>query len=484
MAIFKKSTRKSLPHETSGTKEFLRGLLISVIALTVLGGFWFLSQLGPKDVDFRDFNYNMEVLDSIKAIQQESIELEEQFEEVLVLREPRPEDMNLLKKALDKQKEYLAAIAGVDSEAYDRQLNLEERYQNLAAERLLLVSLDLESKAEALARSRDYANARAKYLEAHEQQKQINETFPLSSAYNVGRATRLQRQARYFTAEPLLQRSLALENEADLLIEAKEWKEAEERLKQAMDLQDKLNREYRGTNQASVSRLEALRVKLVGILSGQSYLEVQRVAKLADERRAANENLEAAAIYQEAARLQRQLNENYRDSPYASSERLSEYQRKSQTSESFELGLEIERNHDFMQQLLSERRTFEAAEVIVLLRRDIRQMQESFPRSSLNDDDLQLKIRYLNLVQSDLGFIQDRIYGALLPIPEIEAWRMLRTEVSQALYSLIMGTNPSRNQGDLRPVDSISWLEAKNFCERLSWILGQPVRLPTEKEFR
>ena len=484
MAIFKKSIRKRLPHETSGTMKFFRGLLISVIALTVLGGFWVLSQLGPKDVDFRDFNYNMEVVDSIKAIQQESIELEEQFEEVLVLREPRPEDMNLLKKALDKQKEYLAAIVGVDSEAYDRQLYLEERYQNLAAERLLLVSLDLESKAEALARSRDFANASAKYLEAHEQQKQINETFPLSSAYNVGRATRLQRQARYFTAEPLLQRSLALENEADLFIEAKEWKEAEERLKQAMDLQDKLNREYRGTNQASVSRLEALRVKLVGILSGQSYLEVQQVAELADKRRAANENLEAAAIYQEAARLQRQLNENYRDSPYASSERVSEYQRKSQTSESFELGLEIERNHEFMQQLLSERRTFEAAEVIVLLRRDIRQMQESFPRSSLNDNDLQLKIRYLNLVQSDLGFIQDRIYGALLPIPEIEAWRMLRTEVSQALYSLIMGMNPSRNQGDLRPVDSISWLEAKNFCERLSWILGQPVRLPTENEFR
>ena len=484
MAIFKKSIRKRLPHETSGTIKFFKGLLISVIAMTVLGGFWVLSQLGPKDVDYRDFNYNMEVVDSIKAIQQESIELEEQFEEMLVLREPRPEDMNLLKKALEKQKEYLGAIAGVDSEAYDRQLNLEERYQNLAAESLQLVSLDLESKAEALASSRDYANASTKYLEALEQQKQINETFPLSTAYNVGRATRLQRQARYFTAEPLLQRSLALENEADLLIEAKKWKEAEERLKQAMDLQDKLNREYRGTNQASVPRLETLRVKLVGILSGQSYLEVQQVAELADKRRAANEYLEAAAIYQEAARLQRQLNENYRDSPYASSERLSEYQRKSQTSESFELGLEIERNHDFMQQLLSERRTFEAAEVIVLLRRDIRQMQESFPRSSLNDDDLQLKIRYLNLVQSDLGFIQDRIYDALLPIPEIEAWRMLRTEVPQALYSLIMGTNPSRNQGDLRPVDSISWLEAKNFCERLSWILGQPVRLPTENEFR
>ena len=484
MAIFKKSSRKLLPHETSGVKKFFKRLLVVVAALAVLGGFWFLSQFGPKDVDFRNFDYTVELSDSIKAIQEESIELEAQFEEVLVLREPLPEDMNLLKKALIKQKDYMDATAGLDSEGYNRQMNLEERYQNIAAESLRAVSLDLESKAEALASSRDYENASAKYQEAFEQQKQINENFPLSLSYNVGRATRLQRQTLYCIAEPLLQRSLALENEAILLIEAKKWGQAEERLQQAMDLQDKLNREYRGTNQASAFRLEGLRVKLVGIRSGQSYVKVQRLANLADERRAVSENLEAAALYQEAARLQRQLNEAFRDSPYASSERVSEFQRKSQTSESFELGLEIERNRDYMQQLLSERRTFEATEVIALLRRDIREMQEAFPRSSLNDDDLQLRIRYLNLVQNDLGFIQDRIYGALLPIPNIEGWRMLRTEVPQALYSLIMGTNPSRNQGDVRPVDSISWIEAKSFCERLSWILGLPVRLPTENEFR
>lgn len=473
-----------MSHETSGVKKFFIGLLIVLLAVAILGGFWFLSQLGPKKVDYRDLDYNSEVPESVKALQQESIELEAQFEEVLALREARAEDIILLKKALDKQKAYLEALTGVDSEGYKRQVNLEERYQNLAAESLRVESLDLEFKAEALAAEEDYENARAMFREAFKKQKQINETFPLSSAYNVGRASRLERQARYLTAEPLLQRSLAYEKEADLFIEARDWAQSEERLRQAMDLQDKLNREYRGTNQASVARLERLRVKLVGIRSGQSYVEVQRVAQLADERRAANENLEAAALYLEAARLQRQLNEAYRDSPYASSERVSEYQRKSQTAESFELGLEIERNHDLMQKLLSERRTYEAADVIAALRRDIKQMQEAFPRSSLNDEDLQLKVRYLNLVQNDLGFIQDRIYDALLPIPEVEGWRMLRTEVPQALYSLIMGTNPSRNKGDVRPVDSVSWVEAKNFCERLAWILGKPVRLPTENEFR
>ena len=484
MAIFKKSSRKRLSHEISGLKKYLLAFLIVGLAAGILVGFWFLSQLGPRDVDFRDFKTNTVVPESVKALQQESVELEAQFEEILVLREARSEDIALLKQALDKQKAYLQAITGVDSEGYTRQVNLEERYQNLAAEVLRQESLDLELKAEALAASEDYEKARALYREAYKKQQNINETYPISAAYNVGRATRLARQARYLTAEPLLQRSLAFEKEADLLIEAKEWAQAEERLQQAIDLQDKLNREYRGTNQASVSRLEQLRVKLVGIRSGQSYMEVQRVAELADASRAANENPEAAALYQEAARLQRQLNEAYRDSPYASSERVFEYQRKSQTAESFQLGLEIERNHDRMQTLLSDRRTYEAAELIVALRRDIKQMQEAFPRSSLNDEDLELKVRYLNLVQNDLGFIQDRIYDALLPVPEAEAWQMLRTEVPQALYALIMGTNPSRNKGDLRPVDSVNWIEAKNFCERLSWILGKPVRLPTENEFR
>ncbi|MBL6912382.1 MAG: SUMF1/EgtB/PvdO family nonheme iron enzyme [Puniceicoccaceae bacterium] len=484
MAIFKKSSRKRLPHEISGLKKYLLALLIVGLAAGVLVGFWFLSQLGPRNVDFRDFKTNTVVPESVKALQQESVELEAQFEEILVLREARPEDIALLKQALDKQKAYLQAITGVDSEGYTRQVNLEERYQNLAAEVLRQESLDFELQAEALAASEDYEKARALYREAYIKQQNINETYPISAAYNVGRATRLARQARYLTAEPLLQRSLAFEKEADLLIEAKEWAQAEERLQQAIDLQDKLNREYRGTNQASVSRLEQLRVKLVGIRSGQSYMEVQRVAQLADASRAANENPEAAALYQEAARLQQQLNEAYRDSPYASSEHVSEYQRKSQTVESFQLGLEIERNHDRMQTLLSDRRTYEAAELIVALRRDIKQMQEAFPRSSLNDEDLELKVRYLNLVQNDLGFIQDRIYDALLPVPEAEAWQMLRTEVPQALYALIMGTNPSRNKGDLRPVDSVNWIEAKNFCERLSWILGKPVRLPTENEFR
>ena len=484
MVHLKKSSPPRRSHETSGLKRVMIALLIFLGCAGVLALFWFLSQLGPQKVDYTALNTSVEVSEETKAKRKQSIDLEAQFEEVLAIRSAEPDDVLLLKRALDLQQQYVDSIPGYNTEASQRLENLEKRYQDLAAEHLKEQSVELESEAQALANDQAYEAARDKYQEAFDYQQAINEEFSLSEAYNVGRATRLQRQARYLTAEPLLRESMKLEQEADAFIAKNEWEPAAELLNQAMKIQQRLNREYRGTNQASVSRLERLKVKLVGMASGQDYLEIEDMADLADASRVKGETLEAASLYEEVARLQKQLNETYPDSPYASSERVAEFQRKSQTAQSFELGLEIEKNHDLLKRLLSERRTYEAAEVIVALRRDIKQMEEAFPRSSLNDEELQVKVRYLNLVQNDLGYIQDRVYDALLPLPETEGVQMLRTEVPQALYNLIMGTNPSRNQGDVNPVDSVSWVEAKSFCERLSWIVGKEVRLPTENEFR
>jgi len=358
------------------------------------------------------------------------------------------------------------------------------RYEDNAAAKLQEQSLQLEREAQQQAEAKEYLPASANFQQAFALQDRINQDFPNSSAFSPGRAAALRRQAMFLTAEPLFQNSVTLEAEAEAFITQQDWAQAEEKLAGAIALQDQLNREFRGSNQADVARLERLRVKLVGIRSGQNHVGIQQVAARADALKSEGKHLEAAQLYEEAARLQQQLNESFRDSPYASSELVAEYLRKSETAQSFKLGRAIERNHNLLEEILSERRTFEAAEVIVNLRRDIKQMKEAYPRSSLNDGELELKIRYLNLVQNDLGFIQDRVYEALLPIPGEEEWRILRTEITQALFFIIMQTNPSRNRAEVNPVDSVSWLEAKQFCERLSWVMGKAVRLPTENEFR
>jgi tetratricopeptide (TPR) repeat protein len=484
MAIFKNSLLKLLSILARALKKYLFSLLMISLGISIFGGFWFLSQLGPKNVDFSEIKPRAEVSEAAKAFLQESIALEARYDEVVTLREPSAGDIILLTQAIEKQDNYIRAINGFDSEAFDRKIHLEKRYQEIASKSTYQESLNLEQQAEAFALKKDFENAIISYNKAFEKQQKINENFPHSLAYNVSRAILLKRQIISLTAQPLFQRSLAYEKEAKVLEESKEWAQAEKILKLAIDLQDRINQKYRGIKQADMSRLGKLQAKLIRIKSGESYTELERVLQLADSRRAANENFEAAALYEEAARLQQEINDDYRESPHASSHRVSEFLRNSETAKSLELGLEIERNHDLLQSLLAERRTYEASEIIVALRRGITQMQASFPLSSLNNKDLQIKIRYLTIMQKDLSFIHDRIYDALLPVPESEEWLMLRTEVSQALFSLIMGTNPSRNKGDLRPVDSVNWIDAKNFCERLGWVLGKPVRLPTENEFR
>ncbi|MGB2754096.1 MAG: formylglycine-generating enzyme family protein [Phycisphaerae bacterium] len=57
------------------------------------------------------------------------------------------------------------------------------------------------------------------------------------------------------------------------------------------------------------------------------------------------------------------------------------------------------------------------------------------------------------------------------------------TEVTQAQYEAVMGTNPSHFQGATNPVEEVSWNDAREFCKKLSEKTRQAVRLPTEAEW-
>ena len=57
------------------------------------------------------------------------------------------------------------------------------------------------------------------------------------------------------------------------------------------------------------------------------------------------------------------------------------------------------------------------------------------------------------------------------------------TEVTQAQYEAVMGTNPSHFKGATNPVEMVSWNDATEFCKKLSEKTRQAVRLPTEAEW-
>jgi len=57
------------------------------------------------------------------------------------------------------------------------------------------------------------------------------------------------------------------------------------------------------------------------------------------------------------------------------------------------------------------------------------------------------------------------------------------TEVTQAQYEAVMGTNLSNFKGEANPVEQVSWNDAEGFCKKLSDKTRQAVRLPTEAEW-
>lgn len=57
------------------------------------------------------------------------------------------------------------------------------------------------------------------------------------------------------------------------------------------------------------------------------------------------------------------------------------------------------------------------------------------------------------------------------------------TEVTQELYSAVMGSNPSHFKGAQRPVESVSWDDCQTFITKLNSLTGQTFRLPTEAEW-
>jgi len=56
-------------------------------------------------------------------------------------------------------------------------------------------------------------------------------------------------------------------------------------------------------------------------------------------------------------------------------------------------------------------------------------------------------------------------------------------EVTQAQWKAVMGSNPSNFKGDDLPVESVSWNDAKAFCDKLGRMTGKTYRLPSEAEW-
>ena len=65
----------------------------------------------------------------------------------------------------------------------------------------------------------------------------------------------------------------------------------------------------------------------------------------------------------------------------------------------------------------------------------------------------------------------------------LDSYLIGQTEVTQALWQAVMGSNPSSSKGYNLPVENVSWNDCQTFIAKLNQCTGKNFRLPTEAEW-
>lgn len=468
-------------------KSLEKIIALILIPIALIGFFVFLIISGPKKIDYssqESYSETLEISEDVEAMRLKSFEAEGQFEEIVSLRKMTKKDALLLLEAIEFQESYVKGLPFHSESAKQRLNYLKQRYDQVLSEESYQLSLAKEELSQSLYDDKDYVGAITAIEEAISLQRKVNETYSLSSFFDLNRMAKLNRRLSYLNAYPTYQEILDAEVEVESLKNEGKWIEAANRLTEVIEKQLYLNSEYRSSDLADGLKLNSLKLKQIKYRSTPLHRQIKDMENKAEALVETGVHSEAATFYEEAMRLQNELNESFPDSPYSSIDKVNDLRRKNQTAASNELGELINALNFQIDNDLRQRKLLLAKDKILRIADALQRMDEEFSFSSYNDDGLRLKIKFLNLMRNDIELIQDRIYANLISVPGEPGIRMLKTEVSQALYSTIIGYNPSRFVGDLMPVESVNWNEANDFCKRLSWIMGLRVRLPKEHEFR
>lgn len=476
----------------SRTKHYLVAILRALriwvfcgLGLAALGGlYYFLATIGPKRVGDPSSMITKPDDPAVARLSDEISALERSYRQAADAHLTTTESTEALVQAVEKQKELLKAFSGAGVDQSTRLNRLEAELATVRAREKVVVVDGLEKDGEDLLRADKIDQAGEKLREALRLQREINGSSASSRYKNYVRETSLAQAVAAVEAAPLRKEMDSALAAARLATTEQRWADALTAYTAARDAQARINREYGRTRYADLAGADRLNAEIESLNAAGIASDIEAKEKAGDQAVIQRLSAEAAALFTDAGTLQLKVNQNYPRSRFVSSQRIEDLEVKRQTALSMgiadslvELDRSISRNLNKRQIVAAEQKLGEAGLLAEKLFKE-------YPKSRRLDGSLRIKIAYLSLRRTDLRRLQDEIYDRLIPLPGVDDRLMLKTEVPQSLYVLVMNTNPSRNAGRSLPVDSVSWNDAQDFCMRLSWLLGTTVRLPSSDEFR
>ena len=464
----------------------LRPWLLGVAGLALLGGlYYYLATLGPRSVAEEKAEPVRVALNAeLRKLSDDIGELERKYQRRAAAEPAGEAAIRQLEQAIVQQRELLRRNPRAGLEQNVRLERLAAARDTEQAKITVGRIADLEAGAD---RDREAGRPEAtaeKLREALRLQRSVDNSNADARYKNFVRETRLAQTLETAEAEPIHREFEAAVRQARAAAAEQRWADALAAFGHARDTQAQLNQQYGRTQYADQPGLEAIDAEIASLNAAGAAAEIDAREKGADAAAELGRVLEAAELYQRARDLQHDLNTKFARSRFVSTQRTEELEVKRQTVLSAELLTASAALDRAAAACLLKRQVVAASQKVADAAALLARVEAEFPKSRNLDGALKIKLAYLGLRRGDIRQLQDQVYDRLVPVPEIKNVLMLRTELPQEIFAKVMSKNPSRNPGPALPVDSVNWLDAQEFCQRMSWLLGTRTRLPTEREFR
>ena len=443
-----------------------------------------MTLLGPgkvEEVKFKD----IDLVGESERLLKESERLELEFEQAATANALSQQAIEKLRDAIVLQEQYIDRALTTGRAPAERLMKLQTRLQNVESAPINEAINDIEKRAVQAEDKNEIDLARDLFKEAYDLQSKINAEYPLSKYNNIGRRVTFDRKVKMLEAQPAYMKSVELEKAAIKAKEAGDMLKAKELYEKTLDAISNLHASFPSSVYTDFSRLMQIEAELQSLKSGGLAEKIDNLLKTAEQAEAKGEYLTASEAYSDAAECQRNINKLYPKSKLVSEEKARAYELKKIETYSWKFAQEIKVQNESLMKYLQTGDITPIPEITANLIRKAEHFVKNFPQSKLLSDDILMRLRYIDFMVKDISKIQKMIYGSLNKIEGLQNRKMLKTEVSQELYALVMQENPSRYADNkLRPVDSITLEDAIRFCQRVSWLMGRKVDLPTLQDYR
>ncbi len=404
---------------------------------------------------------------------QQSAEAEQRFERAWNASPDDPEVFESLELALEYQFRLRTVDPGNDFGTVTRLEYLLDRLEATKGKLWYSNARASAARAMELIESGDHFTAITLLRSALENQEWINSQLPDSKLVDPSEATRLLR---------LLEKLEAMDSSVEVgrLVEAArsafsdgDWDLAGEFYDRAISIQDSINLNMPDSSLA--------RWKFVQELKNQRRkIEGEELTQRIESILAAPSPYESS--YERALNLQLHVNEKFPNTHYYNLDRVSQLRERLITGQSRANADLLVEQQKYLNSALRQKAWDEVKSTLLEMENSLKGFVERFSPSLLPDDEIMVRIEWM------LGRIDQlpglyREVGKKLKRHPLGDFYMCESEVDQALYENVMGSNPSRWLGESHPVDSVGLDEAVEFCKRLELVLGRPVVLPRVEWF-